>query len=89
MTASACIVGKVIVVTAGYGDIGRAICRRFSEEGGTVIMTGRKNEEEGLAIARETQTDSGTIEYVRCDAGHRPSTVDRRDVPRGRKPGRD
>ena len=43
MTASGRMAGKVTVVTAGYGDIGRAICRRFCEEGGTVVMTGRKN----------------------------------------------
>ena len=43
MTASGRVAGKVIVVTAGYGDIGRATCRRFCEEGGTVVMTGRKN----------------------------------------------
>ena len=73
MTASGRVAGKVIVVTAGYGDIGRAICRRFCEEGGTVIMTGRKNEEEGLAIAKATQTGSGTITYLRCDSGNRSS----------------
>lgn len=65
--------GKTIVVTAGYGDIGRATCRRLCEEGGSVIMTGRKNIEEGSAIARETQTGTGTIEYLRCDAASRVS----------------
>jgi NAD(P)-dependent dehydrogenase (short-subunit alcohol dehydrogenase family) len=73
MAASGRMAGKVIVVTAGYGDIGRAVCRRFCEEGGTVVMTGRKNEEEGSAIAKATQTGGGTIEYLRCDAGNRPS----------------
>ena len=73
MTASGRVAGKVIVVTAGYGDIGRAICRRFCEEGGTVIMTGRKNEEEGSAIAKAAQTGSSTIEYLPCDAGNRIS----------------
>ena len=65
--------GKTIVVTAGYGDIGRATCRRLCEEGGSVIMTGRKNIEEGSGIARETQTGTGTIEYLRCDAASRVS----------------
>ena len=73
MTAAGRMAGKVTVVTAGYGDIGRAVCQRFCEEGGTVIMTGRKNDEEGLAIAKTTQTGSGTIEYLRCDAGNRLS----------------
>ena len=31
MTASGLMAGKVTVVTAGYGDIGRAVCRRFCE----------------------------------------------------------
>ena len=65
--------GKVIVVTAGYGDIGRAVCRRFCEQGGTVIMTGRKNSAEGSAIAKATQTGDGKIEYLCCDAGNRSS----------------
>ena len=73
MTKLGRLAGKVIVVTAGYGDIGRAICRRFCEEGGTVIMTGRKNGEKGSAIAQATQAGGGTIEYLRCDAGDRPS----------------
>jgi NAD(P)-dependent dehydrogenase (short-subunit alcohol dehydrogenase family) len=64
---------KVIVVTAGYGDIGRATCRRLCEEGGTVVMTGRKSLDEGAAIAAATQAGPGTIEYLRCDAGERAS----------------
>jgi NAD(P)-dependent dehydrogenase (short-subunit alcohol dehydrogenase family) len=67
---------KVIVVTAGYGDIGRATCRGLCEEGATVIMTGRKPVDEGWEIARQTQVGAGTIEYLRCDAGNRPS-IDR------------
>jgi NAD(P)-dependent dehydrogenase (short-subunit alcohol dehydrogenase family) len=73
MTISGRMAGKVAVVTAGYGDIGRATCRRLCEEGGAVIMTGRKNEAEGSAIAETTQTGSGLIEYLRCDAGDRQS----------------
>ena len=65
--------GKVAVVTAGYGDIGRAVCRRICQEGGAVVMTGRKSVEEGAAIAKATQDGDGAIEYLRCDAGDRPS----------------
>ena len=72
-TARGRVAGKTIVVTAGYGDIGRATCRRLCAEGGTVIMTGRKGLDEGAAVARQTQTGPGTIEYVRCDAGDRQS----------------
>ncbi len=73
MTTSGRVAGKVIVVTAAYGDIGRATCRRLSAEGGAVVMTGRKPQEEGAAIARAAQTGPGTIEYLRCDAGDRAS----------------
>ena len=78
---------STVVVTAGYGDIGRATCRRCCEEGATVIMTGRKPVKEGAAIARRTQAEArralpakalktkiatvGTIEYMWCDAGDR------------------
>lgn len=68
--------GKTIVVTAGYGDIGRATCRRCCQEGATVIMTGRKPLTEGDAIAKDAQTGPGAIEYLRCDAGHRQSIDD-------------
>jgi len=50
--------GKTVVVTAGYGDIGRATCRRFCEEGAIVIMTGRKPLKEGAAIARAAQNEA-------------------------------
>ncbi len=72
-TASGRVTGKVIVVTAGYGDIGRATCRRLCQEGAAVVMTGRKTFEEGALIAQATQTGPGTIEYLRCDAGQRQS----------------
>ena len=65
--------GKVVVVTAGYGDIGQAACRRLCEEGATVVMTGRKPPEEGAAKASAVQEGSGTIEYQVCDAGSRAS----------------
>jgi NAD(P)-dependent dehydrogenase (short-subunit alcohol dehydrogenase family) len=65
--------GKVVVVTAGFGDIGRATCRRMCAEGAAVVMTGLKSVVDGTTIARETQTGSGTIEYLYCDAGKRPS----------------
>ncbi len=47
--------GKNVVITAGYGDIGRATCQRFCEEGARVFMTGRKKQKDGEAIAAETE----------------------------------
>jgi NAD(P)-dependent dehydrogenase (short-subunit alcohol dehydrogenase family) len=66
--------GMTVVVTGGYGDIGRATCHKCSLEGATVIMTGRKSMKEGSAIAQATQTGNGTVEYLQCDASSREST---------------
>ena len=52
------LANKTILITAGYGDIGRATCRRCCEEGAAVIMTGRKSVKEGAAIARVTQSEA-------------------------------
>ncbi len=52
------LTNKTIVVTAGYGDIGRATCRRFCEEGAAVLMTGRKPGAEGEMIARAAQDEA-------------------------------
>jgi len=67
------LANKTIVITAGYGDIGRATCQRCCREGATVIMTGRKPLAEGASIAAETQDGPGTIEYLHCDAASRES----------------
>jgi NAD(P)-dependent dehydrogenase (short-subunit alcohol dehydrogenase family) len=67
------LAGKTIVVTAGYGDIGRATCRKLCGEGAVVIMTGRKGLKEGSLIAKETEVATGRIEYLACDAGDRNS----------------
>jgi len=73
MSASGRVVGKAIVTTGACGDIGRATCRRLCEEGAFVVMTDLKPLDEGAAIARQTQTGPGTIEYLHCNAGDRPS----------------
>ena len=49
---------KTVIITAGYGDIGRATCRRCCEEGATVIMTGRKPAQDGAVIAKSTQDEA-------------------------------
>lgn len=60
--------GKTVVITAGYGDIGRATCRRFCQEGATVVMTGRKPVAEGAAIAKATQDDAHRRQAERLSA---------------------
>ncbi|MDP2990598.1 MAG: SDR family NAD(P)-dependent oxidoreductase, partial [Kiritimatiellota bacterium] len=65
--------GKTIVITAGYGDIGRATCRRFCEEGVRVFMTGRKPLQEGALIAAVTQRQAHRIQAKRLRALGVPS----------------
>jgi len=69
------LTGKTIVVTAAYGDIGRATCLRCCEEGATVIMTGLKPQAEGdvLASRLAAEAKAGKAEYVSCDASSRKS----------------
>ena len=62
------LANKTILITAGYGDIGRATCRRFCEEGATVIMTGRKPVKEGAAIAQATQSEAHRRQLERLAA---------------------
>lgn len=57
--------GKIAVITAGYGDIGRATCLRFCEEGARVFMTGRKPLKEGAAIAAATQKTAHKLQIRR------------------------
>ncbi len=59
---------RTVVITAGYGDIGRATCRRLCEEGATVIMTGRKPVAAGAAIAKATQDDAHRRQAERLSA---------------------
>lgn len=45
---------KVVVVTGGNGDIGRAIADRILMQGGKVVITGRKNTGNVVADGRES-----------------------------------
>ncbi|MEI6083161.1 MAG: SDR family oxidoreductase [Verrucomicrobiota bacterium] len=62
------LTNKTILITAGYGDIGRATCRRCCEEGATVIMTGRKPAKEGEAIAHVTESEAHRRQLERLAA---------------------
>jgi len=53
--------GKIAVVTGAGGGIGRAVARRFAEEGATVIVTDL-NEDNARAVCNEIQSQ------YRCDA---------------------
>ena len=64
---------KTVVITAGYGDIGRATCRRFCEEGARVFMTGRKPLKEGALVAAATQRQAHHAQAKRLRALGVPS----------------
>ena len=61
--------GKVVVVTGGGGGIGSAICRRFAEEGGTVLVADIRAE-----------AAAGTVAAIRQSGGQaHPLVVDLTD----------
>jgi NAD(P)-dependent dehydrogenase (short-subunit alcohol dehydrogenase family) len=45
--------GKVVVVTGGASGIGRALCRRFAEEGAAGVVVADVNGDDALAVAAE------------------------------------
>jgi len=60
---------KVAVVTGGAKGIGRAIARRFLEEGARVVIADT-DDEAGPAVVEELKP-LGRIRYVECDVGER------------------
>ena len=45
--------GKVVVVTGGASGIGRALCRRFAQEGAAGVVVADINGDDALAVASE------------------------------------
>lgn len=60
---------KVAVVTGGAKGIGRAIARRFLEEGARVVIADT-DDDAGPAVVEELKP-LGRIRYVECDVGER------------------
>jgi NAD(P)-dependent dehydrogenase (short-subunit alcohol dehydrogenase family) len=71
--------GKVAIVTGGGGDIGRAICRRFAEEGASVVcadINPATAEETAQAIATRGGTATAATGDV-SDSGAAKAIVER------------
>jgi 3(or 17)beta-hydroxysteroid dehydrogenase len=61
--------GKIAIVTGGANGIGRAVCRRFAEEG-AIVTVADLNVEEGQALAAELGGEAGFIALdVRSEQG--------------------
>jgi malonyl-CoA reductase / 3-hydroxypropionate dehydrogenase (NADP+) len=66
------LAGKVALVTGAAGNIGTEICRRFLQEGATVVMTGRdkrKLESARAALREELRLPATRMVLLPMDAG--------------------
>jgi len=62
---------KTIVVTGGASGIGRALCRRFAQEGAKLVAVADINEEGARAVAHEIKGLA-----VRCDVRKEEDIID-------------
>ncbi len=62
--------GKVIVVTGGAGGIGRALCRKFAQEGAKAVSVADTNKEGADAVADEI----GGL-AIKCDVSRSARTT--------------
>ena len=58
---------KVVVVTGSSSGIGRAVAKKFAEQGATVIVHSRRSVQEGEEVVREIVQDGGLATYVQAD----------------------
>lgn len=57
---------KVAIITGGNAGIGRAAARLFAQEGASVVVAARR-EDEGRAVAEQIAADGGKAIFVRTD----------------------
>ncbi len=65
---------KVVLITGGCGDIGKACAIRLASMGATMVVNDIREEAEGTAIAEEIAGHGGQCIYVKCDVSQ-PSEV--------------
>lgn len=63
--------GKVIVVTGGVAGIGRALCRRFAQEGAKAVVVADINLEGAKAVAGEIDGLA-----IKCDVRKEEEIID-------------
>ena len=69
------IAGKVIIVTGAASGIGRALCRRFAQEGAKAVVVADVDEEGAKAVAREIKGIA-----VSCDVRNEDDLIHLVDV---------
>lgn len=65
-TASFSLKGKVIVVTGGYGILGKSFCEAIALAGGEVVILGR-DENKGLAAVKHIENLGGIAFFAQAD----------------------
>lgn len=60
--------GKVAIITGATSGMGKAMAERFSEEGASLVLSGR-NLEVGLAMEKSIQQRGGKVVFVQGDVG--------------------
>lgn len=59
--------GKVIVITGGYGHLGRAICASLLESGATIYVAARTQEKFKTVFKEELKTSEQRLHFLKCD----------------------
>ena len=61
---------KVVLITGGYGILGKSMVHHFAAEGAKVVVLGR-NAEAGEALVAEVKTKGNFALFVKCDVVNR------------------
>ena len=71
--------GKVIIVTGGYGILGKSFCEAIALAGGQVVLLGR-DENKGKAAVKQIENQGGIAFFAQADAMDENSLIHVRAV---------
>lgn len=71
--------GKVIIITGGYGVLGRSISKYLANEGAKVVILGR-NEAKGNALADEIVAEGNIAAFLKSDVMDEQSLIECRQT---------